>query len=150
VVVPSAEGLTVAKSGHVIDCFQDEYGNHLFLSNFYRHGWTVEHHYQAAKTDDPQWAARILGARTPGAAKRLGRQCPMRREWEAEKDTVMLALLRLKFSDEKLAKQLLATGDTELVEGNTWGDRYWGVCDGKGKNMLGNLLMEVRETLSYE
>lgn len=133
-----------------IDSFYDrETGVHTFLSNFFWHGWTVEHHYQAAKTDDPRWASKILIARTPGMAKKLGRQCPMRKTWEDEKDTVMLTLLRLKFSATDLAEQLLDTGDAELIEGNDWGDTYWGVCNGKGKNMLGKLLMEVRETLSY-
>jgi len=48
-----------------------------------------------------------------------------------------------------LRDQLLATGDAELVEGNTWGDTYWGVDSrsGKGENMLGKILMETREFL---
>ena len=46
-----------------------------------------------------------------------------------------------------LAKKLLATGDALLIEGNTWNDRYWGVCRGKGENRLGILLMLVREDL---
>ena len=57
---------------------------------------------------------------------------------------VMLKLLRLKFADPALAGRLLATGDTELVEGNHWGDRYWGVSGGIGENHLGKLLMQVR------
>lgn len=35
-------------------------------------------------------------------------------------------------------------GDAELIEGNTWGDRIWGVCDGVGENRLGKILMRVR------
>lgn len=41
----------------------------------------------------------------------------------------------------------MATDDAELVEGNTWGDRYWGVVDGVGENRLGKLLMERRAEL---
>ena len=46
-----------------------------------------------------------------------------------------------------LALRLVETGTEELVEGNDWGDTYWGVCKGTGKNMLGKILMEVREEL---
>ena len=44
-----------------------------------------------------------------------------------------------------MASRLINTGDAILIEGNTWGDTYWGVCDGVGENRLGKLLMEVRE-----
>jgi len=40
---------------------------------------------------------------------------------------------------------LLQTGDEELIEGNKWGDRFWGVCKGKGKNNLGKILMKIRD-----
>jgi ribA/ribD-fused uncharacterized protein len=135
---------------NVIDYFGtgSDAGDHSFLSNFYRHGnWTVEHHYQAAKTDDPVWAASILTAPTPLQAKRLGRKAPMRPTWEEEKVAVMLALLRVKFLWPDLAQKLIDTGDAYLVEGNTWGDHFWGVCNGKGQNHLGHLLMQVREEL---
>ncbi len=123
-------------------------GIHSFLSNFYKHGnWTVEHHFQAAKTDDPVWAARILNAPTPNAAKKLGRKAPMRPTWDQEKVAVMLALLRVKFLWPDLAAALVATGDATLVEGNWWGDTFWGVCNGVGENHLGRLLMQVREEL---
>ena len=60
----------------------------------------------------------------------------------------MKELLMAKFSqNEDLKKKLLDTGDATLIEGNTWGDKYWGVCKGVGKNRLGELLMEVREEL---
>ena len=56
----------------------------------------------------------------------------------------MLELLHLKFRHPVLKDQLLATGDVELIEGNDWGDEFWGVCCGKGSNNLGKLLMLVR------
>ena len=62
----------------------------------------------------------------------------------------MRDVLRLKFADEVMAAKLLATGDAELVEGNTWGDRFWGVSGGNGLNWLGRLLMEVRSDLKKE
>lgn len=134
----------------IIDYFGtgSDAGDFSFLSNFYQHGnWTVEHHYQAAKTDDPEWAAKILNAPTPGQAKRFGRKAPMRPTWEEEKVVVMLTLLRVKFLWPDLAQKLIATGDAMLVEGNTWGDTFWGVCRGQGQNHLGRLLMQVREEL---
>jgi ribA/ribD-fused uncharacterized protein len=122
-------------------------GDYSFLSNFYWNGWTVEHHFQAAKTDDPTWASRILNAPSPNAAKKLGRKAPLRPTWDSEKVAVMLTLLRMKFLDRGLAQKLLDTGDAELVEGNWWGDTFWGVSNGVGENHLGRLLMQVREEL---
>jgi predicted NAD-dependent protein-ADP-ribosyltransferase YbiA (DUF1768 family) len=45
---------------------------------------------------------------------------------------------------------LIDTGDQELIEGNWWGDVIWGVCNGKGENHLGKILMEVRKELKGE
>lgn len=123
-------------------------GDNSFLSNFYKEDHlTLEHKFQAAKTDDPSWVARILLAPTPKEAKHLGRAAPMRASWDQEKKAVMLVLLRQKFSNEELRNKLLSTGDAELIEGNWWGDTYWGVCKGVGENWLGRLLMQVREEI---
>jgi predicted NAD-dependent protein-ADP-ribosyltransferase YbiA (DUF1768 family) len=54
---------------------------------------------------------------------------------------------RQKFKALRLANALLATGQAQLVEGNTWNDTYWGVCHGEGLNVLGMLLMQVRADL---
>jgi len=57
--------------------------------------------------------------------------------------------VRAKFEQNPdLAAKLIATGDEELVEGNTWGDTYWGVCRGVGQNKLGKILMNVRQELA--
>lgn len=126
-------------------------GAYRFLSNFYAdpHGGpTVEHMFQAAKTFDNAEALAILEAETPGQAKRMGRKVQLRADWDRVKDSIMLDLLRRKFSIEPLRSRLLNTRDAELIEGNTWGDTYWGVCNGRGKNMLGKLLMQVRDELN--
>lgn len=131
-------------------------GRYLFLSNFFPSpvSWagslwpTVEHAYQAAKCTTVDEATAILNAPTPGIAKRLGRNCRLRPEWESLKQPVMLELLFLKFTlGSALAVELLNTGDATLVEGNTWGDTYWGVCRGSGQNVLGQMLMYVRTQL---
>ena len=82
----------------------------------------------------------------PGDAKRLGRQVALRPGWDDLRVEVMRGLLARKFAPgTDLAPRLLATGDAQLVEGNTWGDRFWGVCRGQGRNQLGQLLMERRD-----
>ena len=56
----------------------------------------------------------------------------------------MLTRLRAKFRSPLLRGWLRETGAEELVEGNYWGDTFWGVCRGEGENKLGKLLMQVR------
>ena len=59
-------------------------------------------------------------------------------------------LLLQKFFIPELREKLLATGNEELIEGNWWGDTYWGVCKGKGENNLGKSLMKIRTELQEE
>ena len=65
-------------------------------------------------------------------------------EWEDNRIKIMISLLLQKFKDPELSSSLRATGDKQLFEGNTWGDTLWGVVDGRGRNMLGVALMEIR------
>ena len=87
---------------------------------------------------------------TAGQVKRLGGKVSMRGDWDEIKVGVMRDLIRIKFQDEQLVAELLCTGHKELIEGNTWNDIFWGVCNGKGENWLGRILMEVREDLRKE
>jgi ribA/ribD-fused uncharacterized protein len=142
----------------MIDCFDGEFA---FLSNFYPSPIsdgnlifpTVEHMFQAAKTVNIEEYEEIAAADTPGRAKRLGRKVTLREDWEEVKDEMMYQALWLKFSIPELREKLLATGDKELIEGNTWHDNTWGDCscdhckDIKGKNKLGKLLMQIREEI---
>jgi ribA/ribD-fused uncharacterized protein len=89
----------------------------------------------------------IRSALTPGKAKRLGRKVTLRANWELIKIDVMLDLVRQKFQDPDLAWMLINTGDAELIEGNHWGDKFWGVCNGEGENHLGKILMQVRDEI---
>lgn len=135
-----------------IDCFIKEY---RWLSNFHESPVTldgvtyptVEHAYQAAKTSSPEAREIIRSAPKPGMARKLGQDVPLEGDWDTRRVTVMRELLVQKFSVEPLRTRLLDTGDAELIEGNWWGDKFWGVCDGVGKNMLGTLLMEIRNEL---
>jgi len=108
---------------------------------------TVEGAYQAAKTLDFEVRAQIAALPKPGQAKRYGRKLRVREDWEEVKLAVMENLLRQKFVHPDLRQKLRDTGDVYLEEGNTWRDFFWGVCDGKGENHLGRLLMKIRNEL---
>ncbi len=131
-------------------------GDYDFLSNFHPSSIefygvfypTVEHAFQASKTFDRVMKQIIADAATPGIAKRLGRKVQLRPDWEQVKVNIMEDLVWLKFiTHPDLRAKLLATGDTNLIEGNTWNDRFWGVCRGQGRNELGQILMRVRAEL---
>lgn len=144
-------------------------GKYRWLSNFaqcvVRHGGaaypTVEHAYQAAKFDwqhtptlglnglADQARQKIQKARTPGDAKRFARQyaehmCP---NFQDRRLGVMRDLLRQKFRQEPYRSLLQATGRRDIVEGNTWGDTFWGKSGGTGQNNLGGLIMQIRDEL---
>lgn len=130
-------------------------GEHRFLSNFYPCSvvyngiifTSVEHAYVAAKTIDNNIQLEIAKISSPGKVKRFGRDLKLRPDWDQVKVGVMRELIRQKFQDPELKQMLVSTGDAELVEGNHWGDMFWGVCGGTGRNVLGNLLMEIRNEL---
>ena len=133
----------------------DEFG---CFSNFARHSvflkgkrWpTSEHYFQAQKFEDPKIQEAVGNAKTPGIAANMGRdrKNPLRRDWESVKVQVMTDVVRAKFTQhEDLREVLLSTGDSKLVE-HTVNDSYWGDGgDGSGKNMLGIVLMRIREEL---
>lgn len=146
-------------------------GPYRFLSNF----WpaevdlegeiypTVEHAYQAAKVPyaatyqvyltnwgygERRWRERIRKVGSASQARRIGKlaSLPVRSYWEVSRMSVMRVLLKQKFAPGRPERaQLLETGDALLVEGNTWGDTFWGICGDEGENWLGRLLMEIRE-----
>lgn len=59
----------------------------------------------------------------------------------------MRKILLFKYSNPILMSELIDTYPKQLIEGNNWNDRYWGVCNktGIGQNQLGKALMEIRE-----
>lgn len=137
--------------------------DHKFLSNFhystifYRgNKWkTVEHAYQAMKTLDITEQAKIRDASAPSQAKKYGRCVIVRDDWDQVKIEIMLELLRLKFHNPFLRGKLAATGNAILIEGNNWCDVVWGQCrcekhNWEGLNLLGRLLMQVRDEINSE
>jgi len=132
------------------------FGEYRWLSNFWpcdivfdkEHYDSVEAAYVAAKTLDPEIRIAIRQLSTPGKVKRFGRNIELRDDWEPVKISVMRELLQQKFAPgTELSKKLIATGKVPIIEGNTWGDTFWGVCDGKGDNVLGNILEQIRNDL---
>lgn len=112
---------------------------------------TSEHYFQGQKfIDEPDHQEAIRLEKSPMIAARMGRDRSkkLRADWESVKDEIMLVAVRAKFlQHEDLRTILLATGDAKLVE-HTEHDRYWGDGgDGSGKNMLGQILMQVRVEL---
>ncbi|NHZ34232.1 NADAR family protein [Massilia rubra] len=133
-------------------------GRYAALSNFAGsafsldgHAWrTMEHYFQAMKFEGSAQFERILGCGSPKQAKDLGqsRATPIRRDWDEVKESIMLRGLRQKFQDPELRALLLGTGKKRLIEDSPY-DSYWGIGpNGKGKNRLGELLMQLREELS--
>ncbi|HVK13728.1 MAG TPA: NADAR family protein [Gemmataceae bacterium] len=133
-------------------------GDHGAFSNFSRHTvflkgkrWpTSEHYFQAQKFAGTEHEEAVRRCKKPSEAANMGRsrKLPLRRDWESVKDDIMLDVVRAKFTQhDELKELLLATGDATLVE-HTERDSYWGDGgDGSGKNMLGRILMRVREEL---
>lgn len=111
---------------------------------------TSEHYFQAQKFAGTEFEEEIRQVRSPMIAARMGRgrRKPLRADWESVRDKVMRRAVLAKFTQhEELRGILLGTGDAMLVE-HTRNDSYWGDGgDGRGRNMLGQILVSVREEL---
>jgi len=130
-------------------------GKYYFLSNFYSAQFMYEgllyknneSAFQSAKVKDLERRKQFCEL-DPSVAKRKGRNVLLRQDWENVKDEIMYQCVKDKFTRNlDLKQKLLDTDDEELIESNTWNDTYWGICKGRGKNMLGKILMRVREEL---
>lgn len=126
-------------------------GPFFFLSNFYvddEDGFCVEIVYQAAKAISASEREWVLQSSTPMLAKHRSYKIQKRQNWNDVRVGIMKKLLYTKFSRKHMRDALLATNDATLVEGNTHGDTFWGQCPlGTGENVLGHLLMEIRNSL---
>ena len=134
--------------------FENEY---YFLSNFYEvsieyDGLTYgssEAAFQAQKcmTKEEKLAFTEYD---PDKSKRAGKRVKLSSDWEDVKIRIMEDILRAKFTQhEDIAQRLIDTGEKVLVEGNDWGDVFWGVdaATGEGENHLGKALMKIRGEL---
>ena len=169
----SPKRISIADIPHdAIVSFEGEY---RFLSNFapspvtvYGISFpTVEHAFAAAKLDPNgsihpsqdifEEMERIKNCTHPGAAKRRGRAKTlngkpfMRPDWDNAKEDLILRLLFRKFLIPEMKRKLLATNNRLLIEGNTHGDKIWGMVAKNnilhGQNMLGEMLMHIRQEI---
>ena len=112
---------------------------------------TSEHYFQAQKFTDKAYRQKVRKANSPMLAARLGRdhKQKLRDDWESAKVGIMRVAVTAKFTQhEDLRQLLLSTRDAKLVE-HTENDNYWADGgDGSGKNMLGRILMQVRDALA--
>lgn len=111
---------------------------------------TSEHYFQAQKFEDEQ-AEAIRLAKSPMIAARMGRdrKHKLRSDWESVKVSIMTKAVRAKFTQhDDIRATLLGSGNAKIVE-HTENDSYWGDGgDGSGKNVLGQILMQIRSELS--
>ena len=141
----------------IIEEFQ---GRYRFLSNFFpavvvykgKEYKFAENAYQAQKPIDPVHQEIIRLQTTPGKAKRKAREMQdqglthSKKVWDSMRLEIMEEIVEAKFrQNPNLARKLLLTGTKILEEGNTWGDKFWGICDDEGENHLGLILMKVRD-----
>lgn len=134
-------------------------GAHGFLSNLYKHPVkfegrefpTSEHAYQFGKFKDPKVKEWAMSAPKPHLLAILAHGLfwwDITENWNETKVERMLNVLRAKFSNQDLRQKLIETQDAILIE-NSKTDAFWGIGKkGKGKNMLGELLMKVRDEKS--
>ena len=136
-------------------------GKFEFLSNFYpisvayegKSYPSSEHAFVAAKTLDEDIRTAITLVPTTGKVKKLGKTLTLRNDWNAVKINEMRRILEDKFSpsrtDVPIMQWLADTAPAILIEGNTWGDRFWGQSPvGNGRNELGKILMSIRDDIT--
>ena len=128
------------------------------FSNFAHYGFeldekwwmTSEHYFQAQKFYGTEYVEIIRLLDNPMKAAKMGRNrnLPLREDWEEVKDDVMRKAVYAKFSQNIELKNILLDKDSEYIVENTSNDYYWGCgTNGSGKNMLGIILMEIRDKL---
>ena len=135
-------------------------GEYRWLSNFFPCSITLdgevypstEHAYMSAKSDDPKWKFYCSLEKKAGKVKEASYKIQLVPDWDLKKISVMSKVLRQKFFYEPFRSMLLQTRDRHLEEGNNHGDTFWGVSldTGEGENMLGRMIMAIRDELLAE
>ena len=155
--------------------FYGQKGGHGYLSQFHNSNFVDEEGNEffhceqwmmlnkAKLFEDEESAIKILKERNAAKIKGLGRNVRWFKQkiWNKNRSIIVIKGNYLKFSqNEQLKKNLLDTGDRELVEATPSSDRIWGigyraheVPENRslwGLNLLGKALMEVRSMLLQE
>ena len=133
------------------DFYNGKFSNFAYSPIVVDVGWgeveyvTVEHAFQAAKATTDWQHHAVRKCSSPGFAKQMGRNIPLRTDWEDVKYEIMLTCLRAKFQIPHYRRELLSTGYREIREDSPT-DFVWGYRNG-GQNLLGKALMQIREEL---
>jgi ribA/ribD-fused uncharacterized protein len=139
--------------------FYEPEGEFGWLSNFSSHNIsicgtefpTVEHFFQAQKFSTSDDFLAVTSAPSPSEAKRIAKiwKSKRKQDWHDIRDSIMYSALKAKFDQhDELSAMLISTAPLRLIE-NAPDDPYWGIGkDGRGRNRLGELLMQVRSELS--
>jgi ribA/ribD-fused uncharacterized protein len=113
---------------------------------------TAEHAYQAGKARKKEVRDWLMAAPSPSLLAMAAHGLyywDITPGWSTSKFARMKSVLQAKFSQHQdLGEILIKTGDARLVESATVDNavnRLWGEVNGVGRNMLGTLLMEVRD-----
>lgn len=113
---------------------------------------TAEHafHYRKFSETAPELAAKIKNAVSPWAAMQIERanKSKRRSDWQEVKVSIMREIIQAKVDQNDDVKTcLLKTKNKRIVENSPWDD-FWGIGpDGKGQNVLGKILMDIRNAL---
>lgn len=142
-------------NGYAINGFKDEW---RWLSNMWPTSLSIlvgddtfgfrcsESAYQALKfASRPELFKKFL--KLDGvSAKKLAREYTADADFHENKVRLMKRVCDAKFAQNAaLQKLLVLTEGAHIEEANTWGDTFWGVCEGEGQNNLGKVLMDVRK-----
>jgi len=127
------------------------YSHHPF--NLEQRSWpSVEHYFQAMKFNDEAYQERIRIADSPTQARKLGRTRlkRIRRNWKDVKAAYMTRAVYTKCRSYPDIARRLITNQNQLIENSLY-DYFWGCGrDRRGKNMYGQVLMNVRDKLRQE
>lgn len=130
-------------------------GDYFFLSNFYEapvifEGIRYNNNeaaFQAQKCINIE-DRKAFSIMNPSEAKKAGRKVKLRSDWEEVKVDLMYKIVRAKFlQNPQLGLKLFETKNEHLEEGNDWGDKIWGTVNGEGQNLLGKILMNIRDDM---
>lgn len=110
---------------------------------------TTEHFYQAQKTLDMELREKIRTAKTPREAANIGRSLKLRKDWEEKKNWYMTVAVLMKVLQHEEIRELLISTGNKIIKEHTDVEDYWSDGgDGSGKNMLGRILMRVRDLIT--
>ena len=143
-----SEEIKFYRTGDPYGCFSNFSAHPILIETMWP---TSEHYFQAQKFLDAEPISKILHEKSPMKAAKMGRsrEWPIRTDWDEVKDDMMRIAVSAKVRQHSDVRELLlSTGDATIIE-HTSNDSYWADGgDGTGKNMLGKILMEIRDQLT--